>query len=128
MRRRSTGIALTMGLLLVAALSHAQKATEQFIPVGQSPGVSGVLSYQGELREVDRQNRTVTVGEGDGAHTTKVTDDTDIWLDRSESGKTSLTGGMEDLEPGRRVEIKYVDVQTKDVAEWIKVVVPAGGR
>jgi hypothetical protein len=34
---------------------------------------------------------------------------------------------MADLQPGRRVEIKYADYQTKDAAHWIKVVVPANG-
>lgn len=126
MRRRSTAVLLAMGLLQTASLSHAQKATERFIPVGQSPGVSGILSFIGDLRDVDLQNGTVTVGEGQGAHTVNVTSDTDIWLDRSQSGETTSIGGMEDLEPGRRVELKYVDAETRDAAEWIKIVVPEG--
>jgi hypothetical protein len=34
---------------------------------------------------------------------------------------------MSDLQVGRRVEVKYLDDQTRDTADWVKVAVTAGG-
>ena len=126
MGRVSIVMGAAAALLLQGIPSAAQKSTERFIPVGRSPGVSGISSYIGELREVDREGGTVTLGEGRAAHTVKVTGTTRIWLDRSASGEPNAVGGMDDLEPGRRVEVKYVDVEEKATADWIKVVVPDG--
>lgn len=126
MRRIAIVVGATAALLLQVIPSAAQKTTERFIPVGQSPGVSGISSYIGELREVDREKGTVTLGEGQSTHTVEVTDTTRIWLDRSASKEPNAVGGMDDLEPGRRIELKYVDAQEKAAADWIKVVVPAG--
>ncbi|MEE8060823.1 MAG: hypothetical protein V3T16_03300, partial [Gemmatimonadales bacterium] len=44
----------------VSAL-QGQESTEQFIPIGKSPGMSGMYSMIGEVVSVDAQNRTVTV-------------------------------------------------------------------
>lgn len=110
---------------LIALSAYAQKTTEQFIPVGKSPGVSGISSYIGELQEVDPEKRTITVVGPEGERTIKTTDDTKIWLDRSLLRKANQPGRMADLQAGRRVEVKYVDAETRDTAEWIKIVVPA---
>jgi hypothetical protein len=53
--------------------------------------------------------------------------DTDIWLDRSEQRQTALVGGPADLVIGRTVEVKFADPQRRELADWIKVAVPAGG-
>jgi hypothetical protein len=127
MKRNLIGLALVFGSLAWASNASGQHMTEQYIPVGQSPGVSGVYSYIGQVEAVDTENRTVTVAGPEGSRTIKVTDRTWIWLDRSQQKRSNDVGSMADLAPGRRVEVKYTDYETKDTAHWIKVVVPAGG-
>ena len=113
-------------LVLMAALAgippaHGQEATERFIPIGQSPGVSRTLTSIGEIAEVDPRERTVTIAEPAGRRTVRITDKTRIWIDRSKQKLTSLTGSFGDLEKGRRVETKYVDPAERQVADWVKV-------
>ncbi len=127
MHKRLSGIAVILVLLAWAPNAHGQSMTEQYIPVGQSPGVSGTYSYIGQIEAVSTQNRTITVAGPEGTRTIHVTDQTRIWLDRSQLRMTNQTGDMADLQPGRRVEVKYVDEETKDTAGWIKVVVRRTG-
>lgn len=125
-----TWIAVTLALALcaggVAQDAQAQETTERFIPVGQSPGISGTRSYLGAIVSVDLQRKTFTVRDAQGLRTIKVAPGTRIWLDRSAQQLTSLDGGMTDLAVGRRVEVLYVDDRRKDTADWIKVVVASG--
>jgi hypothetical protein len=100
-------------LALVYSPAHAQQATEQYIPIGQSPGVSGKSSLIGVIVEVDAATKTVTVGE----RTVRITERTFIWLDRTKLKLTNLTGKFEDLQKGRRVEVKF----QAGVAEWVKI-------
>lgn len=123
MRPSFMGIASSIALLLLAANAHAQESTEQFIPVGQSPGISGTYSYIGEIQAIDAEARTVTVEGPQGVRTIKVTEETRIWVDRSQRRQTNLVGDMSDLQVGRRCEVKYTDYEAKDEADWIKVVV-----
>ena len=127
MKRGWIGITAVVALLGWAPNAHGQQTTEKYIPVGQSPGVSGVSSYIGQIESADASNRTVTVSGPEGARTITVTEETSIWLDRSELRLTNQTGSMADLQPGRRVEVKYADEETKETAAWIKVVVTESG-
>ncbi len=106
-------------LLLLSSISfaYAQKATEIFIPMGKSPGISYKYSYMGKIESVNRQNRTI---KADGRNI-KVSSDTKIWLDRTALGAANIAGRFADLKSGRLVEIKYVNVDRRQVAEWIKV-------
>ncbi len=108
--------------LLLGGLSaaSAQQATERYIPIGASPGVSGQDSYIGEIVAVDMSTRTLTVEDEDGVHTMTVTPETRIWLDRSQRRRTALEGSYEDCEVGRRVEVMHKPDEPM-VAEWIKV-------
>ncbi len=99
---------------------HAQQTTEQFIPMGKSPGVSGKYAWMGEIEQVDDQNRTITVKTDSSSKTLKLTDKTRIWLDRSKLRERNSKGDFADLKKGRKVEVKYVkDRETE--AEWIKI-------
>jgi len=116
-------------LVLIAALvgippAHGQEATERYIPIGQSPGVSGKLTSIGEITEVDPRERTVTIAEPAGRHTVRITDKTRIWIDRSKLKLTSVTGSFGDLQTGRRVEAKYEDPASREAADWVKVEAP----
>jgi hypothetical protein len=127
MMRSLVSVALAAALSGWGSQALAQRTTERFIPVGQSPGVSGVRSYLGQLVAVDAGRRTVGVRDPKGPGTVKVTARTLIWVDRSAQQLTNEVGSFTDLLTGRRVEIKFVDDETKDTADWIKVVAPTGG-
>lgn len=121
MRTRSVIISAVVTLLMSAAAAQAQEATERFIPVGQSPGLSSHYTYMGTIERVDTASQTVTVSGPQGQRTIAITQNTKIWLDRSALKQTALTGTIADLREGTIVEVKYTDYQTKDRAAWIKV-------
>jgi hypothetical protein len=121
MRALLNGIGLVVAALGAISFAHGQKETEQYIPLGQSPGVSQKYSSIGEIGAVDPGGRTLTIAEPGGPRTVRVTDKTRIWLDRTKLKQSNLTGSFADLQKGRRVEVKYADPATRQVAEWIKV-------
>lgn len=110
-------------LLGAATFALGNKQTERFIPIGQSPGLSGKYTTVGKIEKTDAARRTVAVGGVGESRTVKVTERTRIWLDRSQLKLMALTGGFTDLQIGRRIEVKYED--RNQVAEWIKVEVSA---
>ena len=99
----------------------AHQATERFIPIGRSPGVSNKLTDIGEIVAVDSRQRTITLRKPTGAGTVSLPDDTKIWLDRSAQKRASQTGAFADLRIGRTVEVKYRDAATRRSAEWVKI-------
>jgi hypothetical protein len=101
--------------------ASGQQATEMFIPIGQSPGLSNKGSVIGTLESVDPGKRRVTISNSSGAQTVGITDRTMIWLDRSEQKQPNQNGGINDLQKGRKIEIKVRKGEAKAVAEWIKV-------
>ena len=106
-----------------ASSAHGQKATEMYIPLGQSPGASGKHTVIGTIEALDPQNRTVTIAGSSGRHTATITNRTKIWLDRSTQKLNNQKGTFSDLQVGRTVEIKYEDPKQmgRGAAEWIKV-------
>lgn len=114
--------AVTVVLLGKISFAHGQKTAERFIPIGQSPGISGKQSHIGNIEGTDAAKRTVTIAVApDKNYTVTVTDRTRIWLDRSKSKLPTLNGGYGDLKAGLRVEIKYESPSRRQHAEWIKV-------
>lgn len=113
--------ALVVALLFSSSYAHGQKATERYIPIGQSPGVSGKYTSLGALSNVDARARSITIADAAGPKTVKITDTTRIWLDRSKMRQSSLTGKFSDLVKGRRVEVKYQYPGDGKIAEWVKV-------
>jgi hypothetical protein len=101
--------------------ASGQQATEMFIPIGQSPGLSNMGSVIGTLESVDPGKRIVTISSSSGAQTVGITDRTMIWLDRSEQKQPNQNGAINDLQKGRKIEIKVRKGEPKAVAEWIKV-------
>jgi hypothetical protein len=113
-----TGVFIT--LLCNSSFSHGQKQTERFIPLGQSPGISGNYTTIGKIQAVNGQSRTLVIANESGTYTVKITDRTKIWLDRSKSKLSTIHVRMTDLKPGNLAEVKYED-ENKHIAEWIKV-------
>ena len=119
--RRLLGTAAIGATLLLTPAAYAQKATEQCIPIGQSPGISGKYSYTGKIASVDRENRIIVVKGSEGPRNIKITDSTKIWIDRSRQKKANPSGSFDDMKRGRRVEVNYTDYEAKDEAAWIKI-------
>jgi hypothetical protein len=122
---------LLVGVVGMAALlwgdppaANAQKMTEQFIPVGQSPGLSGKSTVIGKLQSVNPREQTCAVAGDTGPLNVKVTERTKIWLDRSKVQQPNVNGTFADLRPGATVEVKPEGSQrgvSSGPAEWIKV-------
>ena len=119
-------MAIVVGALGSASQAVAQEATEMYVPIGQSPGVSNTASVVGTVQVLNAAARTLTVTGPSGPQTFAITDKTRIWLDRSAGKQTNRSGSLADLQQGRRVEVKPQPA-AKSGADWIKVQVPAGG-
>jgi hypothetical protein len=121
MRRLLRAAVLLVVSVAAPGPAYPQKATEQFIPLGQSPGASGKVTWIGEIVGTDIPQRTLTIGEAQGAHTVKITEKTRIYLDRSKLKQTNTTGTFADLQKGRRAEVKYQGPGPTPAADWVKV-------
>lgn len=125
-------IQTALSLCIIVALSglispaRAQQSTEAFIPIGKSPGVSGVSSYVGTVETADDAGRTVTVRSDGRLQSVEITDQTRIWLDRSEYRAKNSSGTLQDLKKGLRIEVKPEDDEP-DQADWIKIDPGSGG-
>jgi hypothetical protein len=121
MLNRFLGLVIFIVTLGGGLAAYGQEATEIYIPIGQSPGLSEKTSLIGTLESVDRGRKTVTVSSPSGARTVALTERTSIWLDRSLQKQPNRSGAIADLQQGRKVEIKLRKGEPKPVAEWIKV-------
>jgi hypothetical protein len=121
MRRLLVPVTLLLGGL--ADQARAQKATEMWIPIGQSPGVSGVTSVVGTIGSCDQASGALQVAADGGSHTASIDGKTVIWLDRSSAKRPNTAGTRADCQQGRRVEVKFIyDGKTRTPrAEWIKI-------
>ena len=121
MQKVVMGLSASFLLLCSLTFAHGQKATERFIPIGQSPGLSHKVTYMGRIAGVNPGARSITIAGSKGTYTVQITERTQIWLDYTKYKKTNQTGGFADLQLGRTVEVKYKDLQLKALADWIKV-------
>jgi hypothetical protein len=106
----------------------AQEMTEQYIPIGQSPGLSGKSTVIGKLQAVNPRDQTCAVAAASGTVNVKITEKTKIWLDRSQLRRPNVKGTLADMRPGATVEVKPEGHERgifNGPAEWIKVQVTA---
>jgi len=108
-------------LALVAGSARAQKSTEQFIPIGMSPGISQKQTLIGTAEGMNLRDLVLTVSDSGTPRTVRLTARTHVWLDRSKLKLPNLEGTPGDLQSGRRVEIKFVNPVLRQVADWVKV-------
>lgn len=111
-------------LTLPAPALFAQEATEMYIPMGASPGVSNTSSIIGKIAIVDQQNRSLTVSDSSGTtYTVAIPNEAPIWLDRSKGQGNNQAGSVADLSAGLTVEVKYKEATlgTSVTADWVKV-------
>lgn len=127
MLNRFLAMAIVIVALGSASQAIAQQATEMFVPIGQSPGISNKATVIGTVQALNAAARTVTVAGLSGSQTFAITEKTRIWLDRSALKQTNQSGSLADLQQGRKVEVKPQPAGAKSGADWIKVQVPAAG-
>lgn len=116
---RRTHLLAALALVAVPLPVLAQQTTERFIPIGQSPSVSGRTAIIGTV--VGYADGVLTVDAPAGLQRVRVLPRTLIWIDRSALQQTNVSGAAADLQAGRRVEVKFVDPQARSAAEWVKV-------
>jgi hypothetical protein len=122
---------LILALILFGYVTYAwaEEATELFIPIGQSPGLSGKYTVQGTIEIVVPEIKTIVVTSGDKSYMVKIDrrtcaacdDGTLIFLDRSKAKLRNDYGYFKDLEVGSYVEVKFEDNLPSRPAEWVKI-------
>ena len=116
-RCRLIGLVVAMVMLTPAM---AQKATEQYIPIGKSPGASQKYSYIGTIVAVDSETHVITVENEAGRHDLRVAKETLIWLDRTKRKRRNSMGTFADCEVGRSVEVMHL-LDDSRTAAWVKI-------
>ena len=114
---------VTIALFWCIPFVYGQKATEIFVPIGQSPGLSGKYTRIGKITAIDTLKQTIAITDSSGTYNAKITGRTKIWLDKSKIKSTNQKGAVADLKKNLLVEVKYENNQRLDKApaEWIKV-------
>ena len=113
-----------IGVLLLGGnpSAYGQKATEMFIPIGQSPGLSNKTSFIGTIETIDVRTQTITVAVLSGSWSATITNRTKIWLDKSKLRLPNQKGTFTDLQKGLLAEVKYEGAGgSSGPADWIKV-------
>lgn len=127
-RKLVIGLVGVVALLACGAGAAAQEATERYVPVGRSPGLSGKYTIVGQIEAVRARAQTIAIAGPAGKWSAEITPRTKIWFDRSQLRQANVTGTFTDLRQGLTVEVKPEDHTRKTAggpAEWVKVQVPA---
>src|SRR3989449_576610 len=111
--RRMTVGKFVVGVVGMSALlwggplaASAHEMTERYIPVGQSPGLSGKYTVIGKIQSVNAREQICSVASAAGTVNVRITERTKIWLDRSLLRQPNVKGTIADLKPGLTVEVK----------------------
>lgn len=103
---------------MLAPASQAQEATERYIPIGESPGVSGQGSLIGVVDELDYESGELQLLVNNEMKTVYVDRSTRYYIDRSASRDSNVLGTLRDCRAGRRVEVA---MGKNGTARWIKI-------
>ncbi len=100
----------------------AQTMTEIYIPLGQSPGVSGKYSLIGRVESFNMIDSSMTIMMNAGNRKKMViTSACDIYLDKSKLRLSNKKGYCADIKKGLLVEAKYIDNRSDRPIEWLKI-------
>ena len=111
-------------MMMNAPITTAEKATELYIPIGQSPGLSDKYVAAGRIEQVNYQKNTLTMSSDSRTYTVTVSERTKYYLDRSKTGRTNLYGSFSDCKQGMMVEVRFEKDERNRPAEWIKLEMP----
>lgn len=110
---------LNLAVLMIAtSVAHAQQATERYIPIGQSPGVSSEESFIGTITDIDYTIHKMEVRGTKGRTSVTPGESTRYYLDRSKRKMSNQTATFRDCEVGVKVEIKF---KADGSVDWIKI-------
>jgi len=110
---------LTLIVLMIATGAvHAQQATERYIPIGKSPGVSSEESFIGTITDIDYTNHKMEVRGTEGTITVSPAESTRYYLDRTKQKKSNQAATLRDCEVGLKLEIRILADGSVD---WIKI-------
>ena len=114
-------IIVALFLLTLNHTTYGQKATEIYIPVGKSPGLSGKYTTIGIVNSINAPDKTIIMSNSVGTYTIKIADETIVWLDNSQLKIKNVTGTFEAIEEGKLIEVKYKYNKPENTVEWLKV-------
>lgn len=109
---------ITVVWMIATGSAQAHKATERYIPIGKSPGVSSELILLGTITTVDYAVHEMEVRSTDGQTTVAPAEITRYYIDRSKRKLSNQSATFRDCQIGRRVEIKFLADGSID---WIKI-------
>ena len=121
MQKNWTLICVIAILLAAQTPGFAQKTTELYIPIGQSPGLSGTHTLIGKIVQVNALNNTISMADAAGTYSVSMVPGTPIYIDKSKAGLPNYQGALADCKVGDSIEVKFVDNARSKPAEWIKV-------
>ena len=110
-------IAATALLVVAGSGAWAHPATERYIPIGKSPGVSGKKSYVGEIRSISDHENGFSMTVENANLRIEVDQYTKIYLDTGK-GRVNSAGARSDCRVGRLVEVY---VHESGTAYWVKI-------
>lgn len=115
--RRITSLILLTVVVFPAAELFSHPATELYIPIGKSPGVSNVKSYIGRIQSLRETDNGFLMTVEDAVSRIDVDESTKIYVDTGR-GRKNRIGTREDCEVGRTVEVY---LHASGIAYWVKV-------
>lgn len=118
---RTRTIFLATLFLIIGNIALAQQATEVYIPIGESPGVSERDSFIGSISSVDHERYRMMISVAGETKMVTMTPATRYYLDKTRARKQNKTTRFEDCEVGQRIEA-YVDDDGNAV--WVKIEAP----
>jgi hypothetical protein len=92
-----------------------------FIPIGKSPGLSGIHTLEGDVESLNNEDSSCTLRTADGSKTVTLMGNPMIYLDYSKHKTRNKYGKLTDINVGSRVEMKYLDNEKRDSIEWVKI-------
>jgi len=117
---RSTIFIIILGIF---APAFAQNATELYLPIGQSPGLSDKINLIGTIDDVDPREQSLTVTAAANTVAVLTTEYTRIFLDKSRLGQPNRYGSLADIKKGMLVEVRFEADKRQRPAEWIKLLI-----
>jgi hypothetical protein len=118
-RKLMAGIAGFMLAAWTAAWAHP--ATELYIPIGKSPGVSHVKSRIGPIASLPATRAGLTMALEGGSVYVAFDRNTKIYVQYADPGKANQLGTYADCRAGLTAEVYTADDGT---VPWVKVLVP----
>lgn len=117
--RLRTLVLLAGTVIAMAASGHP--ATELYIPLGKSPGISHVKSYIGRIQSLGAAQNGFTMLVQDSPKYVAFDKTTKIYLQYATPGKANRLGSYTDCQADRTAEAYVAEDGT---VRWVKVLVP----